>query len=151
MHESNAIPKKPLLLALLIGICGDAFLSVLTESVVPFSFFPLIALLLAAYQLYQHYRHEPIVGNTPSCILLCFFIGAFGHTALLKDIATLDQEARGHRHVGHRQRHRAVHDLHEFLLRATPVRINYVHSTEFRDSRKRRVPAEDHSGRRASA
>ncbi|TNI57078.1 hypothetical protein CF122_07080 [Aeromonas media] len=84
MHESNAIPKKPLLLALLIGICGDAFLSVLTESVVPFSFFPLIALLLAAYQLYQHYRHEPIVGNTPSCILLCFFIGAFGHTALLK-------------------------------------------------------------------
>ena len=48
MHESNAIPKKPLLLALLIGICGDAFLSVLTESVVPFSFFPLIALLLAA-------------------------------------------------------------------------------------------------------
>ena len=65
MHESNAIPKKPLLLALLIGICGDAFLSVLTESVVPFSFFPLIALLLAAYQLYQHYRHEPMVGNTP--------------------------------------------------------------------------------------
>ncbi|MDU1143360.1 YijD family membrane protein [Aeromonas rivipollensis] len=84
MHESNAIPKMPLLLALLIGICGDAFLSVLTESVVPFSFFPLIALLLAVYQLYQHYRHEPIVGNTPSCILICFFIGVFGHTALLK-------------------------------------------------------------------
>ena len=84
MHESNAIPKKPLLLALLIGICGDAFLSVLTESVVPFSFFPLIALLLAAYQLYQHYRHEPMVGNTPSSILLCYFIGVFGHSALLK-------------------------------------------------------------------
>ncbi len=84
MHEPNVIPKKPLLLALLIGICGDAFLAVVTESVVPFSFFPLIALLLAASQLYQYYRHEPMVGNTPSCILLCFFIGAFGHSALIK-------------------------------------------------------------------
>lgn len=84
MHEPNAIPKKPLLLALLIGICGDAFLSVLTESAVPFSFFPLIALLLAAYQLYQHYRHEPMVGNTPVCMILSFFIGVFGHSALIK-------------------------------------------------------------------
>lgn len=84
MPESNAIPKKPLLLALLIGICGDAFWAVLTESAVPFSFFPLIALVLAAYQLYQHYRHEPMVGNTPTCILLSFFIGVFGHTALIK-------------------------------------------------------------------
>lgn len=73
-----------LVLALLIGICGDAFLSALMESVVPFSFYPLIALLLAASQLYQHYRHEPMVGNTPSCILLCFFIGVFGHSALVK-------------------------------------------------------------------
>ena len=84
MHEPNAIPKKPLLLSLLIGICGDAFLSVLTESAVPFSFFPLIALLLAAYQLYQHYRHEPMVGNTPVCMILSFFIGVFGHSALIK-------------------------------------------------------------------
>ncbi|MGY3929716.1 ATPase [Aeromonas encheleia] len=84
MREPNAIPKKPLLLALLIGICGDAFLSVLTASAVPFSFFPLIALLLAANQLYQLYRHQPMVGNTPSCILLCFFIGVFGHSALIK-------------------------------------------------------------------
>ena len=52
------------MLALLIGICGDAFLSALMESVVPFSLLPLIALLLAASQLYQHYRHEPMVGNT---------------------------------------------------------------------------------------
>ena len=83
MHEPTPIPKKPLLLALLIGICGDAFLAVVTESVVPFSFFPLIALLLAASQLYQYYRQEPMVGNTPSCILLCFFIGAFGYAAIL--------------------------------------------------------------------
>ena len=47
MHDQNLIPKKPLLLALLVGICGDASLSALTEPAVPFSFFPMIALVLA--------------------------------------------------------------------------------------------------------
>ncbi|AJQ52933.1 hypothetical protein BFW41_20475 [Aeromonas hydrophila] len=84
MHDQNPIPKKPLLLALLIGICGDASLTVLSESAVPFSFFPMIALVLAAYQLYQHYRHVSLEGNTPVCMLLCFFIGVFGHSALVK-------------------------------------------------------------------
>ncbi len=84
MHEPNAIPKTPLLLALLIGICGDASLSMLTTSAISFSFFPLIALGLAAYQLYQRYCQAPMVGNTPTCLLICFFIGVFGHTALLK-------------------------------------------------------------------
>lgn len=84
MPEQLMIPKKPLAMAMLIGICGDASLAVLTNSVVPFSFFPLIALWLAAYQLFQHYRHDPMVGNTPICTLLCFFIGVFGHSALLK-------------------------------------------------------------------
>ena len=80
----NALSKKSLLLALLTGICGDATLSALFESVAPFSFFPLIALLLAAYQLYQHYQREPMEGNTPICLLISFFIGVFGHSALFK-------------------------------------------------------------------
>ena len=84
MHEQLMIPKKPLILALLTGICGDASLAVLTTSQVPFSLYPLIAFFLAAYQLFLHYRQEPMVGNTPVCTLLCFFIGVFGHAALLK-------------------------------------------------------------------
>lgn len=84
MPEQLMIPKKLLALAMLIGICGDASLAVLTNSVVPFSFFPLIAFWLAGYQLFQHYRHEPMVGNTPICTLLSFLIGAFAHSALLK-------------------------------------------------------------------
>ena len=84
MHDQNLIPKKPLLLALRVGICGDASLSALPAPAVPFSFFPMIALVLAAYQLYQHYRHVSLEGNTPVCMLLCFFIGGFGHAALVK-------------------------------------------------------------------
>lgn len=84
MHDQNLILQKPLLLALLVGICGDASLSALTEPAVPFSFFPMIALVLAVYQLYQHYRHVSLEGNTPVCMLLCFFIGGFGHAALVK-------------------------------------------------------------------
>ncbi len=84
MHDQNPIPKKPLLLALLIGTAMAVSFPHPGESVVPFSFFPMIALVLAAYQLYQHYRHVPLEGNTPVCILLCFFIGVFGHSALVK-------------------------------------------------------------------
>ncbi|MGL4933386.1 MAG: YijD family membrane protein [Aeromonas sp.] len=84
MSESLIIPKKPLVLAMLIGICGDASLTQLTNSIVPFSFFPLIAFWLAAHQLFHYYRHHPMVGNTPLCTLLCFLIGSFGHSALLK-------------------------------------------------------------------
>jgi len=84
MSKQQVIPKKPLLLAMLVGICGDASLAVLTEAVVPFSLFPLMALWLSAYQLLQYYRQEPMVGNVPVCTLLSFLIGLFGHSALLK-------------------------------------------------------------------
>ena len=84
MHDVNTIPKQPLLLALLVGICGDASLAVLVSDPVPFSFFPIIAFLLAAHQLYCCYVSEPMEGNTPVCVWLCFFIGGFGHAALQK-------------------------------------------------------------------
>ena len=84
MSKPQVIPKKPLVLAMLVGICGHASLAVLTDAVVPFSLFPLIACWLATSQLLQHYRQEPMVGNVPVCTLLSFLIGLFGHSALLK-------------------------------------------------------------------
>ncbi|PJG59576.1 DUF1422 family protein [Aeromonas cavernicola] len=84
MSQSHHIPKKPLILALLTGICADASVALLSHSVVPFSFFPIIAFGLAAYQLLQYYRVHPMLGNTPICTLLGFLIGIFGHSSLLK-------------------------------------------------------------------
>lgn len=84
MSEPTPIPKGILLLAFLVGLCGHATLAVLTDSQVPFSLFPLIALVLAARQLYQHYASEPMEGNTPACCVISFFIGIFGHSAFLR-------------------------------------------------------------------
>ncbi|HAD44146.1 MAG TPA: hypothetical protein DCF97_13610, partial [Plesiomonas shigelloides] len=44
---------KPLLFALLTGFCGNASVGVLFNSHVTFSLFPLIALGLSVYCLYQ--------------------------------------------------------------------------------------------------
>lgn len=84
MSEHHLPAKVPLILALLIGVCGDATLSMLGSEVVPFSLYPVIALVLAARQLYHYYATVPMEGNLPLCTLLSFLIGIFGHTAWLR-------------------------------------------------------------------
>ncbi|MGG5828728.1 DUF1422 family protein, partial [Aeromonas salmonicida] len=66
---------------------------------VPFSFFPMIALGLAAYQLYQHYRHVSLEGNTPVCMLLCFFIGGGGQAGVVKGCFLYTTDAADDHHA----------------------------------------------------
>lgn len=84
MTSQSSVPKKPLILAMLCGLCADASWAGLIHSAVPFSFFPLIALVLAGNQLLQYYRQYAIAGSAASCMVLSFFIGLFGHSALVK-------------------------------------------------------------------
>lgn len=84
MSETSLVPKMPLLLAFLVGLCGHASLAVVTDSQVPFSLFPLIALVLAAQSLYRHYVSEPMEGETPACTLISLVIGFLGHMAFLR-------------------------------------------------------------------
>jgi uncharacterized membrane protein len=84
MSETSLIPRTPLILALLVGLCGHASVAVLTYSGVPFSLFPIIALVLAAKQLYHHYTSEPMTGDIPACTVISFFIGVFAHSAFLR-------------------------------------------------------------------
>ncbi|MBU2897524.1 YijD family membrane protein [Vibrio hepatarius] len=76
--------KKTLVLALIAGMCGDALLSWVTMSEVPFSIFPLIALVLSVQALYQEYLRSPVSEDIPLVGLACFFVGAFGHSAFIK-------------------------------------------------------------------
>ena len=84
MSESKPIRRKPILLAFLVGVCGNATLATLSVSQMAFSVFPLIALVLAAYMLYQEYLSVPMEGDTPLCTLLSFLIGVFGYSSFLR-------------------------------------------------------------------
>lgn len=76
--------KKPLILALIAGLCGDAILSWMTISAVSFSIFPWIAMVLAVQALYQDYLDKPISEDLPLVGLACFLVGGFGHSAFIK-------------------------------------------------------------------
>lgn len=84
MSVSKPIRRKPILLALLVGLCGNATLATLSVSQLVFSIFPIIALALAAHMLYQEYLSAPMEGDTPLCTLLAFLIGVFGYSAFLR-------------------------------------------------------------------
>ncbi|MDN2482317.1 YijD family membrane protein [Vibrio astriarenae] len=76
--------KKPLILALIAGMCGDAILSWMTITSVPFSIFPWIAMALAVQALYQDYLVNPVSEDMPLVGLACFLVGGFGHSAFVK-------------------------------------------------------------------
>lgn len=84
MSGSKNIRRKPILLAFLVGLCGNATLATLTVSQLAFSLFPLIALALAAHMLYREYLSVPMEGATPTCTLLAFLIGIFGYSSVLR-------------------------------------------------------------------
>lgn len=84
MSVSNNIRRKPILLALLVGLCGNGTLATLSVSQLTFSIFPIIALVLAARMLYREYLTVPMTGDTPLCTLLAFLIGVFAYSAVLR-------------------------------------------------------------------
>ncbi len=87
-NESNPTKsdsaRKTLLLAVIVGMCSNALLSVLTVTEVAFSIFPLIALVLSVQMLYQNYLRNPVSEELPLVGLACFFVGAFGYSAFVK-------------------------------------------------------------------
>jgi len=76
--------RKPLLLALLAGLCGNASLATLIVSQVPFSIFPFIAFALSLYLLYQLYVQGPMKGDTPLLTAAMFIFGALAYSAILR-------------------------------------------------------------------
>ncbi len=82
--NNHGSERKTLVLALIAGMCGDALLSWVTMSEVSFSIFPIIALVLSVQALYQEYLRHPVAEDIPLVGLACFFVGAFGHSAVVK-------------------------------------------------------------------
>jgi len=84
IQPKNDSAKKTLFLAVIVGMCSNALLSTLTMTEVTFSIFPFISLVLSAQMLYQNYLRNPVSEDLPLVGLACFFVGAFGHSAVIK-------------------------------------------------------------------
>ncbi|AHG20111.1 hypothetical protein Z042_11125 [Chania multitudinisentens RB-25] len=82
--------KKPsresgaLLLALIAGLSINGSFAALFSSVVPFSIFPLIALMLAVYCLHQRYLNQPMQDGMPKLAVACFLLGILGYSAIIR-------------------------------------------------------------------
>ena len=64
-----------LLLALIAGLSINGSFAALFSSVVPFSIFPLIALVLAVYCLHQRYLNRAMPDGMPKLAAACFLLG----------------------------------------------------------------------------
>lgn len=84
MTEHNRYEKSTLLLALVVGLSTHGTFSALFNSLVEFSIFPIITLILAVYCLHQRYLHHAMPMGLPKFVVGNFFLGLFAYAAILR-------------------------------------------------------------------
>lgn len=84
MTERKCYEKSTLLLALVIGLSTHGTFSTLFNSLVEFSIFPIISLVLAIYCLHQRYLHHAMSIGLPKFVVGNFFLGLFAYAAILR-------------------------------------------------------------------
>ena len=67
--------KGTLLLALIAGLSINGTFAAVFSSIVPFSIFPLIALVLTVYCLHQRYLNRTMPVGLPGLAAACFILG----------------------------------------------------------------------------
>jgi nitrate reductase NapE component len=81
MEKYNQSERTFLFLAVIAGLSGFATLETLFSSVTSFTIFPLLALGLALYCIYQQHSVRPMTEGTPILAFACFLVGGFGYSA----------------------------------------------------------------------
>ncbi|AOM41687.1 YijD family membrane protein [Xenorhabdus hominickii] len=76
--------KSTMLLALIVGLATHGTFSAFFNSFVPFSIFPIIALVLSVYCLHQRYLNYPMAEGLPKLATGCFFLGMFMYSAFIR-------------------------------------------------------------------
>lgn len=84
MTEKPHQDKGTLLLALIAGLSVNGTFAALFSAVVPFSIFPLIALVLSVYCLHQRYLNLEMPEGIPLLAAACFLLGLLGYSALVR-------------------------------------------------------------------
>ncbi len=76
--------KGTLLLALIAGLSINGTFTAIFSSVVPFSLFPLIALVLTIYCLHQRYQNRSMPLGLPGLAAACFILGVLLYSAVVR-------------------------------------------------------------------
>ncbi|MDX7998906.1 YijD family membrane protein [Xenorhabdus sp. Reich] len=76
--------KSTMLLALIVGLATHGTFSAFFNVYVPFSIFPIIALVLSLYCLHQRYLNYPMAEGLPKLATGCFFLGMFMYSAFIR-------------------------------------------------------------------
>lgn len=84
MHENRRMDTGTLILALVAGLSVSGTFSALFSSLVPFSVFPLISLVLAAYCLHQRYLNHAMAEGMPLLAASCFLLGLLLYSAIVR-------------------------------------------------------------------
>lgn len=76
--------KGTLILALVAGLSINGSFSALFSALVPFSIFPIIALILSVYCLHQRYMSHSMSEETPLLVAACFLLGLLLYSAIVR-------------------------------------------------------------------
>ncbi|MBN7766966.1 YijD family membrane protein [Pectobacterium brasiliense] len=84
MTEKPHQEKGTLMLALIAGLSVNGAFAALFSSIVPFSIFPLIALVLSIYCLHQRYLHHSMPEGIPMLAAASFLLGLLIYSAIVR-------------------------------------------------------------------
>ncbi len=76
--------KGTLLLALIAGLSINGTFAALFSSIVPFSIFPVLSLLLAIYCLHQRYQNRSMPVGLPGLAAACFILGVLLYSTVVR-------------------------------------------------------------------
>ncbi|MBV7405766.1 YijD family membrane protein [Enterobacter sp. ENT03] len=82
--KQSGLDKGTLLLALLAGLSINGAFTAIFSSVVPFSIFPIIALVLTVYCLHQRYQNRTMPVGLPGVAAACFILGVLLYSAVVR-------------------------------------------------------------------
>lgn len=76
--------KGTLLLALIAGLSINGMFTAVFSSLVPFSLFPIISLVLTIYCLHQRYQNRTMPVGLPGLSAACFILGVLLYSAVVR-------------------------------------------------------------------
>ncbi|HEX4503214.1 MAG TPA: YijD family membrane protein [Scandinavium sp.] len=76
--------RGTLLLALIAGLSINGTFAALFSSIVPFTVFPLISLVLTVYCLHQRYQNRTMPLGLPGLAAACFILGVLIYSAVVR-------------------------------------------------------------------